>query len=85
MVRVKGNCSRDTDFLAQSQIIKKRFAQKGYNEQQLDRTIQEVLDIARSEYLQDKRNEGESNSKQWGFISNFHAQYRKVEALYKHH
>lgn len=42
IMRVKRNCWNDTDYISQVQIIKKKFADKGYNERHLDSIVEEV-------------------------------------------
>lgn len=48
---IRWNCSSDANFGAQSQLIRKRFLEKGYNPQHLDRVNYEVSNTTQNSCL----------------------------------
>lgn len=52
IMRLRWNCTRNDDFLRQSQILKQGFIDKGYSFQGIKKNIQDVVLITR--YIQDK-------------------------------
>ena len=86
-MRVKRNCSDNNDFLSQSEILTERFKVKGYNPIFLEKIVEEVEKIPRSKCLEEKAINAtcESNPNEWGFITQFHSQYKEVESIFKDH
>lgn len=82
IIRVKRNCSRQEDFTIQANFLKNTFVQKGYRNETLDSIISEVDRIPRGQCLTNKDPKVQSNQ-QWGFISDFHCQYREVEDIFR--
>lgn len=80
--RVQRNCTHDNDYLEQAHVLKCHFIEKGYNTDNLERTIQEIHIVPQSNCLTD-RPKHNTNNHQWGFISGYHAQYKDVEAIFK--
>lgn len=81
-MRVKRNCSTTTnDFIAQSEVVKRRFVDKGYNPQYLDTVVEEVLALPRENCLSDVV----PHRKEWGFISGFYSQYKEIESIFEVH
>lgn len=92
IMRVKRNCSEDAQFLAQSKILTKRFEARGYDPEILKRVVEEVALIPRITCLQEANPVGsevllaeKNHNREWGFISQFHAQYKEVEEIFKKH
>lgn len=83
-MRIRQNCSQDTDYVLQTEQIKQRFVEKGYNEPFLDKLIGEVGSQSQQSSLIPK--ERQQNSKhEWGFISGFHEQYHEIETIFRRH
>lgn len=83
-MHIRRNCSQDSDYAIQAAVIKQRFIEKGYNEPSLDKMIEEVgkssqeLMLIPKERIQNQKHE-------WGFISQYHKQYREIESIFKKH
>lgn len=80
MLRVKRNCT--DGYFAQAGILRDTFIQKGYREGVLDNTIAEIAKIPREQCLRKKEAKLPSDQHQWGFISNFHYQYKEIENIF---
>lgn len=81
ILRVRHNCT-ELDYFAQAGTLKDKFIQKGYREDVLDITIIEIAKIPRKQCLRNKDAKPLNDQHQWGFISNFHYQYREIENLF---
>lgn len=64
----------------QVNVLKNKFIHKGYNNEVLDKTFNEVANIP---CLMKKDHQSPSYQHQWGFISNFQYQYREIEEIFK--
>lgn len=53
-IRLKRNCSTNTDFLAQSKVLTDRFIEKGYEAQFLTEKLNQVVSLDRDALLADK-------------------------------
>lgn len=58
--------------------------EKGYQAEILDSTIQQVGHLSQAMCLEDKEKTNDSRQ-EWGFISDFHSQFRDVEEIIKKH
>lgn len=56
LMRVRRNCTYDSDFLILSQVIEEKFIQKGYKQ------LYKIIQVKQDDYFE----------KQWWFISEFH-------------
>lgn len=83
-MRIRRSCSLDVDYALQAQQIKCRFVEKGYNAQVLDEVIHEVGLTSQESCLM-PRERSRNDKQDWGFISNFHGQYRDIESIIKRH
>lgn len=72
----------DTDYTSHTQIIKECFVEKGYKVSFLDKAIDEVGQISQEIRLRGRDRVVDSKH-EWGFIRNFHTQYREVEAIFR--
>lgn len=56
-LRIRWNCTDTSNFLRQSEVIRKRFVEKGYPKDTLDSTIQQVVSTDRAGILAPKKKE----------------------------
>lgn len=90
IMRVKRNCSEETEFFLQSKILTERFEAKGYKPEMLKKVVEEVAALPRAVCLQEASQEMPSKkvnnrNDEWGFISQFHSQYKEVEDIFRKH
>lgn len=81
-MHIRRNCSSDVDFDVQSQLVRNRFMEMGYNPQQLDKVIQEVSTVTQESCLTEEI-KPKDKKHEWGFISNYYDQYREVEMIFR--
>ena len=84
-LRVRRDCTDDSDYFEQANVLKKRFAQKGYDEINLVSMIQEIAEKPREDCFKKKIEEPSTNEHQWSFLTGFHIQYKEIETIYKKH
>lgn len=81
IMRVRRNCSEDTNFILQSETLTVRFEARGYDPQYLEKVIEEVGSVSRDICLRERDSHPTlelNKNKEWGFILWFHAQYKEV-------
>lgn len=83
-MRIRRNCTQDTDYLNQATVIKERFVEKGYNAPDLDLLIDKIRSTSQ-ECLLEPRTRPPNQQHEWGFISGYHEQYKDIEAIFKKH
>lgn len=84
-LRVRQNCTEDSDYFTQAEMLKCKFVQKGYEETEMNEMIKEVAGIPRDQCFKKKEEQLTNNQHQWGFLTGFHAQYREIESIFKSH
>ena len=77
-IRIRRICSDMEDFLFHSDIMKKHFKLRGYNEIDLTRTISEVQKMKREELLKDKSRE--INGRGRVFVCTWHPSLKTIPA-----
>lgn len=85
LTRIRRNCTNIEDFNTQALVIRKKFVEKGYSEENLDRIIGNVASTSREELLKDVTHPPVNNNQEWSFISGFHLQYKEVENIFNSH
>ena len=85
LMRVKRNCSTLEDYDEQSEILKGRFREKGYNAQKLNAISEEIKIIPRVDVLKNSVKSSNFKDYEWSFMSSFHSQYKEVEAILQNH
>ena len=53
-IRLRGICSRKSDYLLNSEILCKQFIERGFHEKGLKKTIKQVAKMDRNELLRDR-------------------------------
>lgn len=77
--RLRQNCTRDCDYIAQSNHLKTKFLEKGYPST--------LIEQAFNTYLPGKppKKENTSSSSNIRFITRFHGQYKRMESIISKH
>lgn len=83
-MRIRRNCTEDTDYYDQASLIKQRFVEKGYKESSLNHIMQEVGNTTQNNLLE-PRTRPPNKQHEWGFITGYHEQYKDVEAIFRKH
>lgn len=83
-IRLKRNCSNHAEFLAQADILMKRFLEKGYVETSLRNTLDEVAEIDRCTLLEIKKPHRE-RVPTIPFITTYSSQHNSIAKLLKKH
>lgn len=84
-LRLRRNCTRTSDFLAQSRVLKNRFVEKGYNCEVLDFEINKVLSIERSSTLVERPREGVDSRYRCSFFTTYSTQSKQIREIFKKH
>lgn len=82
-LRIKRNCAREEDFMAQINMMIGRFIEKGYIKQQLESTREIVKQLDRHTLFRPKVKEQTGDQFNLAFISGFHLRYKEVEKIIK--
>lgn len=84
-LRLRRNCSKTSDFLVQSQLLKKRFLEKGYGLDHLDEEINAVLAVERTATLTERPKNTSDSSFKWAFTTTHSIQSKQVKNILKKH
>lgn len=79
--RIQRNCDDDEDFFTQTDILIKRFEEKGYERQALLNTREQISKLDRETILKDKPKK--QHKKDTAFITGYNLQYKAVEKSFK--
>lgn len=85
--RIRRNCTNTSDYHSQALVLKQRFLDKGYLENDIDITINKVATMDRSQMLnQDReRNPGPTNKFEWSMITGFSNQHYSIKKNFRKH
>ena len=84
LVRIKRNCTNNTDFLTQAEFIGARFKNKGYSDNFIDEQIQSVAGLDRNTMLQGNIKK-QRDMMAPAIILDYNIQHKDVEKLIKRH
>lgn len=84
LLRIRRNCSNLSDYNLQANIILKRFQEKGYSLENLERIKQTVGEMDRNDLFR-SREKREQNDYSLSFFTGFNRQYRDLEKIVKRH
>lgn len=69
IMRVKRNCSKESNFLTQSKILTERFEARGYKSHIMEKLVEEIRVIPRESCLQPKPvTKVAATNTEWGFV-----------------
>lgn len=74
-VRLRRNCTRDSDFIAQSTLLTSRFVEKGYDAHTLKSEVEKVLAMDRTVLISDKVKNTSSSVSNF----NYNVQHKQFE------
>ena len=80
-VRLRRICSRKSDYLLNSQILCKKFIDRGFREKELKKTIKKVAKIDRNELLRDRIRE--NKDPQTILVSIWHTKLSAIPSILK--
>lgn len=83
-MRLRRNCTLESDFLAQANNMGHRFIEKGYDSQYVKERISEVAEMNHNELIKDKKKQ-EMTLDIVPIILDYNIQYRKIERIIKRH
>lgn len=81
--RVRRNCDKDEDYVAQSMVLKERFREKGYKEEELEDTRLKIGNRTQESFLHSK--EKTESEETVSYITDFHSNYRAFNNCLKKH
>lgn len=79
------NCTRTSDFLSQSQLLKNRFLEKGYSQDLLDGEINAILSLERSSTLIERPKTTVDSRFKWAFTTTHSLQSKQVKNIFRKH
>lgn len=84
-LQLRHNCTYIADFHYQSQILKKRFIEKGYRPADLDVDIYRTSIMDRNTLLTDHPKPIQEHKHKWSYFSTFSIQHRQIKENFKKH
>lgn len=84
-LRLRRNCSRTSDFLAQYQLLKNRFLERGYKSDLLDREINVILSVERTATLMERPKNTSDSKFKWAFTTTHSLQSKQVRNIFRKH
>lgn len=84
-LRLKRNCTQQSAFLAQAQVLTQRFVDKGYALESLTNTLDQVKCVDRTNLLKENTGGRENDTFHNPFITNFSCQHSSVKHIVKKH
>lgn len=76
-MRIKRNCARIEDFDTQAKVLFERFVEKGYTQQELNKTLSIVRSMNRDNLF--KKKEASERDFVVAFMTGFTRQHKQVE------
>ncbi|XP_053545258.1 mucin-5AC-like [Bombina bombina] len=78
-ISLKRNCSEHKTFLKESQVLKERFLERGYNQEVIDRAFTQVKDVDRNDLLLDLRAPRRTHNRdKLTFVTTYSSQYGQI-------
>ena len=84
-LRLRRNCTRDSDFHLQSDMLKTRFLDKGYEPALVDNAINLVSATDRTSLLQVKPKTAKHDSFRWSFFTSYSIQHSEISKILNRH
>lgn len=82
---LKCNCTEDSTFLAQAQVLTQRFVAKGYAPNSLSNTLDQVKNVDGKDFLSERVDGRDGDTYRCPFITNFSCQHSKVKHIMTRH
>lgn len=83
--RIRRNCSNLTEYFQQTQILRSRFINKGYDPGDVDREIMNIAQINRESLLTGQPKSSSGNKHKWSLLTNFSIQHKQIKAILARH
>ena len=81
-IRLKGICSRKSDYLLNSELLCKQFTERGFLEKKFKKTIKQVAKVDRNELLRDQIRE--NKDPETTLVSTWHHKLSAIPSILKH-
>lgn len=82
LVRIRRNCTKESDFKIQADLIGKRFIEKGYTSEFISKQIQSVQSLDRSSIIHGQK-KSQSVLEAPALVLDFNVQYKDIEKILK--